>query len=101
MNEPIATRTFTCLADGKVHEVRTSLFTPVEIDGAYECRFKIESSSIDLALEVTEVAIYGQDAVQAIQLAMFILGSTLLTLDKTSQWQWLGQDKLGLPLSAI
>jgi hypothetical protein len=96
-SEPIALRTFTCLANEIAHEVRTVLYAPIEADGAYGCRFTVEAPTINL---VEDITIFGQDGFQAIQLAMFILRNTLITTSGTSNWQWLGQDEIGLPASA-
>ncbi|MBB5316404.1 DUF6968 family protein [Tunturibacter empetritectus] len=96
-SEPIGLRTFTCLANETTHEVLTVLYAPIEADGAYGCRFTVEGPTINL---VEDITIFGQDGFQAIQLALFILRSTLITTSETSNWQWLGQDELGLPTVA-
>jgi hypothetical protein len=96
-SEPIALRTFTCVADETAHEVQTVLYAPIEADGAYGCRFTVDGPTINL---VEDITIFGHDGFQAIQLAMFILRNTLITASGTSNWQWLDQDELGLPTSA-
>jgi hypothetical protein len=70
----------------------------METDGAYGCRFTVDAPSIGL---VHDMIIFGHDGFQALQLAMFILRNTLLTTAGTSNWQWLEQDELGLPTSAV
>jgi hypothetical protein len=83
-SEPIALRTFTCLANEITREVRAVLYAPIEADGEYGCRFTVEGPTINL---VEDITIFGQDGFQAIQLAMFILRNTLITSSGTSNWQ--------------
>ena len=73
----IAQRVLHVVEDGKSHDVAIRLFLPEEDDDAWRCAYEIDWPEGTRAFRA-----FGQDAVQAIQLAMQMIGTELYTSDR-------------------
>jgi len=91
---PVATRVLNCLLDGRREEVVVKLGQPREEDGIFICEYEISFSGRS---EIYKIA--GVDSIHALQLAMFMVGSTLLSLSGASNWKWNGESHIGFPTS--
>ena len=94
MQNPIACRTLTCILNGERQEVRVILGQPYEDLGTYVCDYEIA-----LGGTLTSNKIAGIDSVQAIQLALFMIGSSLASMEGITAWQWNGDSFTGFPSS--
>jgi hypothetical protein len=92
MENPIATRVLHCTIDGIGEEVTVSIGPPQEDDGCFRCDYEIV-----LKGRTQRHAICGVDGIHAIQLAMFMIGSTLNSLPQASNWTLNGEPGTGLP----
>jgi hypothetical protein len=91
-----AQRVFTCVRNGLTVEVNASVFVPVKGDeGDYACRYCITTNDVSF-----ERTIHGIDTLQSLHLALYMMRNDLLQLDDTSDWRFLGEPGLHLPISA-
>ncbi len=90
--EIIAERQLEYASGGKESPVFVRIGKPYDDGECWACPFQI----IGIGSESIR-PIYGQDSVQAIQLAMFIINSELEVLDQDNQLTFLGQSNLGFP----
>lgn len=94
MENSIATRVLQCMINGTGEEVTVCIGAPEEDDGGFRCDYEIV-----LKDRTQRHAICGVDGMHAIQLAMFMIGSTLNSLPEASNWTWNGEPNTGLPTS--
>jgi hypothetical protein len=94
IENPIASRTLNCLVSGIREEVVASLGHPQLEDDYFICEYEI---SVAGKRETYKIA--GKDAIHALQLAMFMIGSTLASLPGASNWTWDGESHTGFPTS--
>ena len=95
LDKVIASRLLTCTIDGHPQEVRINLGEPFEDNGAFTCPYEIVIGGQSTVLEIT-----GIDGIQALQLALVMVGSSLGSMSRASDW--CGANKVGsdfLPLS--
>jgi hypothetical protein len=92
MENPVATRTLNCTIAGDRRDITVSISQPREDDRCFRCEYEIVMQN-----ERQQHAICGVDAMHAIQLAMFMIGSTLSTLEGASNWTWNGEPGTGFP----
>ena len=91
--EVIAERSLTFDSDGVEKPVRVQIGRPyAESDGAYFCPYRV----VGLASEGTRRA-GGVDAIQALQLALVMIGAELSTSSKSLKWD--GESSTGFPAS--
>jgi hypothetical protein len=72
----IASRTLRLRRSAGEIPVPIRIFAPRELDGAWACRFEIEWPD-----EITTMEAMGEDAVQALELAMKMIGAFIYTSD--------------------
>ena len=94
MENPIATRVLNCTVGGKRQEVTVSIGRPQEDNRSFRCEYEISFGG-----KTRLHAICGLDGVHAIQLAMFMIGSTLSSLPEASNWTWNEEPNTGFPTS--
>jgi len=94
IDNPVATRVLNCLHEGHKKEVVVRLGQPREEDGCFSCEYEI---SFEGRSEVHKIA--GVDGMHALQLAMFMVGSALLSLSGAGSWTWNGESHTGFPTS--
>jgi hypothetical protein len=75
----IARRLLTFVMDGHLQEAQVGLGMPYEDNGAFVCPYQIVIGN-----ESTGRAIVGFDGIQALQLAMFMVGSSLRSMSGAS-----------------
>ena len=92
MENPIATRVLHCMVNGKPEQVTVNIGRPREDDGSFRCEYEIVFQG-----EHSKHAICGVDGIQAIQLVMFMVGSTLSSLAGASNWTCNGEWGTGFP----
>ena len=92
MERVIASRSLTCVIDGHRQEVRVNLGEPYDGHGAVSCAYEIVIGN-----ESTVHEIIGFDGIQALQLAMFMAGSSLRSMSRASDWQCGNEAGTGLP----
>lgn len=92
LNRVIANRLLTCLIDGHQQEVQVNLGEPFEDNGAFTCPFEIV-----IGTQSTILGITGIDGVQALQLALFMVGSSLRSMSYASNWRWANEAGSGFP----
>lgn len=95
-NDAIASRVLTCKLSGHIVNVTVYLGRPFEEDGSWVCEYSVLFPG---GTRIHSHKILGEDSMQALQLAIPMLGSTLLSLKDTSDWRWNGQPYTGLPKS--
>jgi hypothetical protein len=88
LDRVISSRLLTCAIDGHRQEVQVNLGEPFEDNGAFTCPYEIVIGSQSTILEIT-----GIDGIQALQLALFMVGSSLRSMSHASDWRW--ADKVG------
>jgi len=82
--------------EGQTTEATVHVSLPFEEQGGWVCEYGV----IFTGAERQHVhQIIGEDSMQALQLAIAMLGSTLLTLEGTSDWRWNNEPFVGLPAS--
>ena len=94
IESPIASRRLVCQLSGESAEAVVSFGRPVEEPGYFVCEYEIT-----LAGETETYQIAGLDSLQALQLAMFMVGSFLQSYPRASEWMWNNQPLTGLPTS--
>jgi uncharacterized protein DUF6968 len=94
MKNPVATRILNCTIGGRTEEVTVSIGWPQEDGLSFRCEYEI-----GFANRTQLHAICGVDGIHAIQLAMFMIGSTLSSLTGASNWTWNGEPNTGFPKS--
>jgi hypothetical protein len=92
LNKIIASRLLTCLIDGQRQEVVINLGEPFADNGAVTCPYEILIGSGSTVLGVS-----GIDGVQAIQLALFMVGSSLSSMSRATDWRWSNNEGFGFP----
>ena len=92
----IVTRLLTCKSEGQEVEVTVNVGCPVEEQDGWVCEYGV----IFTGNRLNRIhKIIGEDSMQALQLAIMMLGSTVLSLEGTSDWRWNGEPYIGLPSS--
>jgi len=84
----------TCVLDGRVRDVRVTLGRPIEGDNDYVCEYEIAIGDT-----VKSHSIVGADGIQAVQLALIMVGSALSSLPGASDWRWNHEPYTGFPAS--
>lgn len=90
----LANRLLTCVIDGHRQEVHVNLGVPFDDNGAFTCAYEIIIGN-----DSTVHAITGIDGIQALQLALFMVGSSLRSMSHASQWRWANEAGSGFPSS--
>lgn len=94
IGNPVASRILTCMYKGVREEVIVGLGQPREEGTYFSCEYEISLAGVT---ETYKIA--GLDGIHALQLAMFMAGSALVSLPGTSDWAWRGEPHTGLPTS--
>ena len=92
LDKVIASRQLTCLIDGHRQEVEVNLGESFADNGAVTCQYEILVGS-----ESTVLGVSGIDGVQAIQLALFMVGSSLSSMKHATDWRWANREGSGFP----
>jgi hypothetical protein len=92
LDRVIASRLLTCLIDGHRQEVQVNLGEPYEGNGAFTCAYEIVIGDHSTIHEIV-----GFDGVQALQLAMFMVGSSLRSMPNASDWRCGNETGSGFP----
>jgi hypothetical protein len=92
MINPIARRSLTCLLEGETRHIQVTLGKPYEESGTFICEYEIIIGG-----KINTHKIAAIDGIQAIQLALFIIGSTLMSLPGASEWKWNNEAGTGFP----
>ena len=90
----VAQRSLTCKREGASIEATVYVGLPYEEHGGWACEYGV------IFIGVSDKHIYkiiGEDSMQALQLAIAMLGTTLLNLEGTSDWRWNEEPYAGLP----
>jgi hypothetical protein len=94
IKDPIASRVLHCELAGKRQEVIVRLGIPRQEKDYFTCEYEIS-----VAGESEAHQIIGSDSVQALQLAMFMVGSALKSMHGASDWSCNGEPHTGFPTS--
>jgi hypothetical protein len=94
IKNPIANRRLTCLLDGKLQRAQVILGQPYEEDSSFVCEYEI---AVGETVNAHKIA--GTDGIQAIQLALFMVGSTLSSFPGATEWKWNDDAYTGFPAS--
>ena len=92
LDKVIASRLLTCVIDGHQQEVYVNLGEPYDDEGAFTCPYEIVIGN-----DSTIHAITGVDGIQALQLALFMVGSSLRSMSHASDWHCAGEAGSGFP----
>ena len=92
LSNVIASRLLTCVIDEQLQEVQVNLGMPYEDNGAFTCPYEIVIGG-----ESTALAITGFDGIQAVQLALSMVGSSLRSMSNASQWRSGNEAGTGFP----
>ena len=92
LSRVIASRSLTCLTDGHRKEVRVNLGEPFADNGAFTCPYEIVIGN-----DSSVLAIQGIDGIQALQLALFMVGSSLRSMKNATDWRWANEAGSGFP----
>lgn len=87
----VASRMLTCVIDGQRQEVQINLGQPYDAHGAVACAYEIVIRNASTIHEIV-----GIDGIQALELAIFMAGSSLRSMSHASDWQW---KETGFPCS--
>jgi hypothetical protein len=94
MEEAVASRILYCELSGRREEVIVRFGLPVQEGGYFICEYEIS-----MAGESEAYHVMGIDSVHVLQLAMFMVGSTLQSTPGASNWSWNNEPHTGLPTS--
>jgi|HubBroStandDraft_5_1064220.scaffolds.fasta_scaffold35649_2 hypothetical protein len=94
MKEVIASRILYCQLEGKREEVVVRFGIPLQENEYSICEYEILIAGNSEAYQII-----GSDSVHALQLAMFMVGSALQSIQGASNWSWNGEPHTGLPSS--
>lgn len=94
IKNPIARRALNCTVNGKNEEVIIRLGNPTADSDHFICEYEISIGG-----KSETYRIIGLDSVHALQLAMFMIGSTLQSTPGASNWSWNGAPYTGFPTS--
>jgi hypothetical protein len=92
LDRVVASRLLTCVIDGRRQEVQVNLGEPYDGNGAVTC-----ASEIVIGDHSTIHEIVGIDGIQALQLALFMVGSSLRSMSHASDWRWADEAGSGFP----
>jgi hypothetical protein len=92
LDNVVASRLLTCVIDGHPQEVQVNLGMPYDDHGAFTCRYEIV-----IGHNSTVLAIEGFDGIQALQLALFMVGSSLRSMSDASDWRCGNEAGTGFP----
>lgn len=92
LDRVIASRLLTCVIDGHRQEVQVNLGEPYDDEGAVTCPYEIVIGN-----DSTIHAITGLDGIQALQLALFMVGSSLRSMSHASDWRCMNEAGTGFP----
>jgi hypothetical protein len=92
IKNPIANRILTCLLNGHQEQVHIALGMPYADLDAFVCEYEIV-----IGETINTHKIMGIDGIQALQLALFMVGSTLGSLPGASEWKWNDEPNTGFP----
>jgi hypothetical protein len=94
LDRVIASRLLTCVIDGHRQEVRVNLGEPYDGNGAVTCAYEIVFGDQSTIHEIV-----GIDGIQALELALFMVGSSLRSMHHASDWRWADEVGSGFPSS--
>jgi len=94
IKDSIASRVLHCQLAGKSQEVIVRFGIPRQEKDYFTCEYEIS-----VAGESEAYQIIGIDSVQALQLAMFMVGSALKSMHGASDWSWNAEPDTGFPTS--
>lgn len=90
----IASRVLHCQIEGKSEEVIVRLGLPMQEDDYFTCEYQISVAGRSEAHQII-----GLDSIQALQLAMFMVGSALQSMPGATNWSCNGKPYTGFPTS--
>lgn len=88
----IATRLLTCVIDGHRQEVQVNLGEPYDGNGAVTCAYEIVIGDHSAIHEIV-----GFDGIHALQLALFMVGTSLRSMSNASDWRCGDEAGSGFP----
>jgi uncharacterized protein DUF6968 len=93
IDKVIASRSLTCVIDGQRQKVQVNLGEPYDDgNGAVTCAYEIVIGD-----QPTTHEIVGIDGIQALQLALFMAGSSLRSMSHASDWRYTNEAGSGFP----
>jgi hypothetical protein len=90
----IANRVLHCQIEGKSEEVVVRLGLPLQEDEHFTCEYEISIAASSKAYQII-----GRDSIHALQLAMFMVGSALQSVQGATNWIWNDEPYTGFPAS--
>ena len=84
LDRVIASRVLTAVIDGQRQDVQINLGQPYQDHDAVTCAYEIVVGNASTVHEVV-----GIDGIQALELAIFMVGSLLRSMTDASDWQWM------------
>ena len=94
MKNPIASRVLICTMDGQDQQVSIQVGQPYEGENCFCCDY-----AISLDGQTEEYSICGLDGIQALQLAIRTVSSTLNNMRDAKNWTLNGEPGTGFPES--
>src|SRR5438270_13659309 len=88
----VAIRRLRCEVNGRRQEVTVRLGRPMPENEHFLCNYEISFPE-----DTESYRIAGLDGIQALQLAMFMVGSTLQSWPGAEQWHWNDEPHTGFP----
>lgn len=94
IKKPIASRVLHCQLAGKSEEIIVRLGTPTQENDHFICEYEISVAGQSETLQII-----GLDSIHTLQLAMFMVGSALQSIQGATNWSWNGEARTGFPTS--
>lgn len=92
LNRVVASRLLTCVIDAHRKEVQINLGEPYDANGGATCAYEIVIGDHSTIHEIV-----GIDGIQALQLALFMVGTSLRSMSEASDWRWADGAGSGFP----
>lgn len=96
LENAVAQRSLTFKREGASVQATAYLGLPFEEHSCWVCEYGVISTGME---DKHIHKIIGDDSMQALQLAIVMLGSMLSNLEGISDWRWNGEPYIGLPNS--
>src|ERR1700730_9071563 len=94
IEKPIASRVLRCQLSGKSAEVIVRFGCPKQENDYFTCEYEISVPGDSQAYQII-----GLDSIHSLQLAMFMVGSALQSIQGASNWSWDDEPHTGFPTS--
>lgn len=94
LEKPIASRVLHCQIEGKSEEVSVWLGIPTPRQDQFTCEYEISIAGRSRVYQII-----GRDSIHALQLAMFMVGSSLQSIRGATNWSWNNEPYTGFPTS--